>query len=160
MVDSRSLASDCSPQLPHPLASEHQTPPWSYRLSTFHGRAPRIVEPLDNRSASDLNDIEATAPRLPEGAVHGSATEEAARDFSSLNLSDLVDQSGPKAPASHVQLPAPPRSTPDENEPRSRVGKQRQNEQEEKTEQSPTETDPGFATAQVQVLMSGKIFGE
>ncbi|QNE05081.1 MobA/MobL family protein [Croceicoccus marinus] len=159
-VDSRSLASDRPPQLPHPLASEHQRPSECYRLSTFDGRALRIVEPLDNRSASDLDDIEPTAPRLPEGAVDGLAKEPAARDFSTLNLSDLVDQSGPKAPAAHVQLPAPPRSTPDENEPGSRAGKQRQNEQDLETEESPTETDPGFATAQVQVLMSGKIFGE
>lgn len=156
-VDSRSLASDRSPQLPHPLASEHQTPSWSYRLSTFDGRAPRIVEPLDNHSASELANIGAAAPRLPEGADD---SKKMSGDFSTLNSSDLLAQSGPKMPDANFNLFAPPEPGLGENEPRSRVGKQRQNEEEEETKQSPTETDSGFATAQAQVLMSGKLFGE
>ena len=81
-------------------------------------------------------------------------------DFSTLNSSDLLSQSGPKMPDANFNLFAPPEPGLGENEPRSRVGKQRQNEEEEETKQSPTETDSGFATAQAQVLMSGKLFGE
>ena len=155
-VHSRSLASDRSPQLPHPLASEAQTPPECYELTTFDGSASRIVEPLDTRFASELANIGAAAPRLPEGTDDA---KKMAGDFSSLNSSDLVAQSGPKMPGANLNLSAPPKPSLQESEPRSRVGKQRQNEQEEETEQSPTESNPGFATAQAQV-MSGKLFGE
>lgn len=152
-VHSGSLASDRSPQLPHPLASEAQTPPECYELSTFDGSAPRIVKPLDIRFASDLDDIETAAPRLPQEALDGLAKEKAARDFSTLNSSDLVGQSGPKAPAAHSKLPAPPKPSLGANERRTRAAEQRHDEHEEETEQSPAETDPGLERMQAQVSM-------
>lgn len=149
----RSLDSDRSPQLSHPLPSEAQTPSEFYRISTFDGCAPRIVEPLDIRFASDLDDIETVAPRLPEGVLNDPAQEKAAEDFNTLNSSDLVGKSVPKAPVAHSQVPSPPEQSLGETEPSSRVGKQWQNGQEEEPGRSPAETDPGLDRTQLQVAM-------
>lgn len=152
----RSAGLDRSPQLPQSLQSEPQMPSGPYRLSTFDGRAPQMVEPPNTCVASELANIGTDALRSPEGA---NDPKKMAGDFSSLNSSDLVAQSGPKMPGDNLNLSAPPKPSLQESEPRSRVGKQRQNEQEEETEQSPTKSNPGFATVQAQV-MSGKLFDE
>ena len=152
-VHSSRLGSDRAPQLPRPLRWEPQAPIESYRLSSFDGCAPRIVEPPETRFSADLNDIETAALCLPEGVLNDPAQEKAAEDFSTLNSSDLMVQSVPKAPVAHSQLPSPPEPSLGENEPSSRVGAHWKKKQEEEADQSPAETDLRLERTQAQVAM-------